>query len=84
MMTLGGNKNLYEYFQFYDLNEESLQMKYKTKAAEFYKQRVILLIIVTLNCSSEALLKVFLLQMRSQATTVEEKSYRNNLAQQQR
>ena len=40
MMTLGGNKHLYEYFQFYDLNEESLQMKYKTKAAEFHRQRV--------------------------------------------
>ena len=24
MMSLGGNKYLYEYFQFYDLNEESL------------------------------------------------------------
>jgi hypothetical protein len=37
MMTLGGNKTLYEYFQQYDLNEESVQTRYKTKAAEFYR-----------------------------------------------
>ncbi len=40
MMTLGGNKNLYEYFKTYDLNEESVQMRYKTKAAEFYRSQV--------------------------------------------
>jgi len=40
MMTLGGNKNLFEFFQTYDLNEESMQMKYKTKAAEHYRAKV--------------------------------------------
>ena len=48
-------------------------MKYKTKAAEFYKQRVSSVIIVTQDCSSEALLKVSLSQMRSQVTTMVEK-----------
>jgi hypothetical protein len=40
MMTLGGNKNLFEFFQTYDLNEEIMQMKYKTKAAEHYRAKV--------------------------------------------
>eukprot|EP00347_Sterkiella_histriomuscorum_P020751 403336610 len=40
MMTLGGNKSLFEFFQSYDLNEESMQMKYKTKAAEFYRSKL--------------------------------------------
>ena len=37
MMSLGGNKNLSEFFSFYDLNEESASQKYKTKAAESYR-----------------------------------------------
>jgi hypothetical protein len=40
MMSLGGNKNLNEFFSFYDLNEESVQTRYKTKAAEYYRQNV--------------------------------------------
>jgi hypothetical protein len=37
MVSLGGNKNLYEFFAQYDLNEESVQNRYRTKAAEFYR-----------------------------------------------
>ena len=40
MMSLGGNKNLQEYFSFYELSEESVQTKYKTKGADFYRIKV--------------------------------------------
>lgn len=40
MMTLGGNKNLYEFFRGFDLNDESVETRYKTKAADFYRQKV--------------------------------------------
>jgi hypothetical protein len=40
MMTLGGNKNLKEHLQQFDLLEESVQTKYKTLAAETYRQKV--------------------------------------------
>jgi len=36
-MTLGGNKNLKEFLKRYDLTEESVQTKYKSKAAEHYR-----------------------------------------------
>lgn len=42
LMSLGGNKNLGEFFARYDLIEESVQSRYKTKAAEFYRQKVCL------------------------------------------
>jgi hypothetical protein len=40
LMSLGGNKNLGEFFQIYELIDESVQSRYKTKAAEFYRQKV--------------------------------------------
>ena len=40
MMALGGNKNLGEFFQIYDLIDESVQSRYKTRASEFYRQKV--------------------------------------------
>jgi len=36
-MSLGGNKNLYEFFKKYDLNEESVDNRYKTVAADYYR-----------------------------------------------
>jgi hypothetical protein len=40
MMTLGGNKALREYLKGYDLGEESVAVKYKSKAAEYYRNKV--------------------------------------------
>lgn len=40
MMTSGGNKNLYEFFRQFDLNEESVENRYKTKAADYYRSKV--------------------------------------------
>ncbi|CDW79935.1 probable adp-ribosylation factor gtpase-activating protein agd9-like [Stylonychia lemnae] len=40
MMSLGGNKNLKEFFKKYDLLEESSDNRYKTIAADFYRQRL--------------------------------------------
>jgi hypothetical protein len=40
-MSLGGNKNLREFFKAYDLNEESVQTKYKSKASAYYRSKVI-------------------------------------------
>lgn len=39
-MSLGGNKNLKEFFRTYDLNEESVQTKYKSKASAYYRSKV--------------------------------------------
>lgn len=36
-MALGGNKKLKSYFQNYDLNDEAIEQRYKTRAAEFYR-----------------------------------------------
>jgi len=40
MMSLGGNKQLSEFFSHYDLNDESVQTRYKTKAAEYYRHKL--------------------------------------------
>ena len=37
LMALGGNKKLRAYFQNYDLNDESIEQKYLTRAAEYYR-----------------------------------------------
>ena len=37
MMSLGGNKHLNNFFLSYDLNDESVQTRYKTRAAEYYR-----------------------------------------------
>ena len=36
-MSMGGNKNMHDYFQEYDLNSESSDVRYHTRAAEFYR-----------------------------------------------
>jgi hypothetical protein len=45
-MTLGGNKALREYLKGYDLGEESVAVKYKSKAAEYYRNKVCLVVLV--------------------------------------
>ncbi len=35
LMALGGNKKLKEFFQNYDLNDESIQVKYNTRVSEY-------------------------------------------------
>jgi hypothetical protein len=40
-MNVGGNKNLQDFFQDYDLNDEAMSTKYKTRAAEYYRLKVI-------------------------------------------
>ena len=42
MMSLGGNKNMKEFMDGYDLSEESVSNKYKSKAAEHYRSKVTL------------------------------------------
>jgi hypothetical protein len=46
LMTLGGNKALREYLKGYDLGEESVAVKYKSKAAEYYRNKVCLVVLV--------------------------------------
>lgn len=48
-MGLGGNKIYFDFFQQYDLNEEQVQMKYKSKAAEYYRLKVRALSIISLT-----------------------------------
>ena len=36
-MALGGNDKLKEFFNNYDLNEEKISLKYKTKAARNFR-----------------------------------------------
>ncbi len=40
MMTLGGNKRLFDFFAKFDLLDESVEYRYKTKAADYYRQKV--------------------------------------------
>ena len=39
-MALGGNKNLQEFFQKYDLNDEEVPVKYNSTAAEYYRVKL--------------------------------------------
>ena len=39
-MSLGGNTKLAQFFKNFDLDDEPLQMKYKTKAAHYYRHAV--------------------------------------------
>jgi hypothetical protein len=38
MMQYGGNRKIREFFQKYDLNEESVSTRYATQAAAHYRQ----------------------------------------------
>lgn len=40
MMSLGGNKNLKSFFAEFDLLDEIPQNRYKTIAADYYRQRL--------------------------------------------
>ena len=37
LMALGGNQKMREFFQNYDLSDESIEVKYGTRAADFYR-----------------------------------------------
>ena len=37
LMALGGNAKLKSFFENYDLHEENLQLRYSTRAAEYYR-----------------------------------------------
>ena len=39
-MNLGGNKALYDFLAEYDLNTEPAEVRYQTKAADFYRRKV--------------------------------------------
>ena len=39
-MSIGGNKKMYEFFNEYDLNLEPDNVKFFSKAADFYRRRV--------------------------------------------
>ena len=39
-MTLGGNKNLQDFFEKYDLNDLDLAQKFNTNAAAYYRNRL--------------------------------------------
>jgi hypothetical protein len=39
-MRSGGNQNLYDYFDSYDLNHENIKYKYRTVSADYYKKRL--------------------------------------------
>jgi hypothetical protein len=39
-MTTGGNSNAREFFGLYDLDQESVQKRYNTVAAQFYRERI--------------------------------------------
>ena len=40
MISLGGNKAMRDYLKSYDLGEESVAVKYKSKAADYYRSKV--------------------------------------------
>jgi ADP-ribosylation factor GTPase-activating protein 1 len=40
MMALGGNKKLKEHFSKYDISDESVQQRYNTRAAQFYRLQI--------------------------------------------
>lgn len=39
-MHLGGNERLAKFFSNYDLQEETIEIKYKTKAADYYRNQI--------------------------------------------
>lgn len=53
LMNIGGNKNLKDFFTHYDLNDESVQTKYKTRASEYYRRKVISLSEVNCDVAGE-------------------------------
>jgi hypothetical protein len=39
-MDKGGNYELLQWFQMFDLNSESIEVKYQSRAADFYRQKL--------------------------------------------
>lgn len=39
-MTVGGNKKFKDFLAIYDLDNETIDYKYQTKAAEYYRKKV--------------------------------------------
>lgn len=39
-LQAGGNKKFYDFMEKYKLNSEPSKIKYRTKAAEYYRQQV--------------------------------------------
>lgn len=39
-MTVGGNRKFKEFLSIYDLDNETIDFKYQTKAAEYYRKKV--------------------------------------------
>ena len=68
MMTLGGNKVSREFFQGYDLADESVQVKYKTRAAEYFRSKVYCLKAYDV-CSCDAWWRACLLMRRKNPVT---------------
>ena len=40
ILETGGNSQLYNFLNFYDLVQETVQRRYYTRAAEFYRQKL--------------------------------------------
>ena len=40
ILDIGGNKKFKEFMEIYNLNSEPSKVKYRTKAAEYYRQQV--------------------------------------------
>ena len=40
LMALGGNKNLKDFYSNYDLTDENVQLRYNTRAADFYRLKL--------------------------------------------
>ncbi len=39
-MALGGNKNLKDFYSNYDLTDDNVQLRYNTRAADFYRLKL--------------------------------------------
>lgn len=39
-LEIGGNTSLLDYFTYYKINKESIRVKYYSKAAEFYQEKL--------------------------------------------
>lgn len=48
-MSVGGNKKFKEFLSIYDLDNETVDFKYNTKAAEFYRKKVLFEFKITIS-----------------------------------
>ena len=75
-MNVGGNKNLADFFKDYDLNDEAMSTKYKTKAAEYYRLRVYIFNQNYLFISWEICVKELYFRMKNQIIVKGEKWFK--------